>query len=160
MEPGDSTLHEAEQVLMRSRLDGSLVKDKARILVDLYVVDRLADEVRDRKNANWLEHARMLIRLGDMEPKSNQAVQGAGTGFSVNIVIPQGGQAPGAHNPLPAAEVPTTLTLDVTPTLIASNPDTELPPKPEGFKMQDFQLTRDLIGPQLPAAPITAKASA
>jgi len=136
---------------MRRRMDGSLVPIKAKLLVDDKVLPFLAHSVDD-PNIPWGCRFDAAKKIYDIAfPKEAGIANGGGAqGPFLTIVIPPTGQAPGAFNPLADAIDLPHMVLDFTPQPQAAALDDELPPKPEGFKMPGFELTRDLIGAPLP----------
>lgn len=156
--------YDLDEQLARGRADGSLIRTKAKMLLEHFGLPKLSDILNDPKSpaSTILDASRFLMRLADMEPKANTSAP-TGTQLNITFNIPTASQGPGQGNPLnitPGAAGPTT---KMTLSLGASSPDpiidqvcqadVDLPPKPEGFTMPDFVLTRDLIGPALPGAP-------
>lgn len=168
MAQGDNSLHEADQELMRRRLDGSLVIPKCRIAIDTWVIPLMIKIVNDdgQPFSTRMDAANWLTKVADVIPKAASAVANTTSAFQLNIVLPSPAgtkDAPVNITPVKAGPL-LTLTLPEP-----SNPSTintlkpydpeptpteeiidHLPPKPHGFEMPRFHLTNDLVGPTLP----------
>jgi len=137
--------------IVRGRKDGSLIRDKARMLYEYFALTKMADILQDPQQpvSVFMQIADHLAKTGDINPKANvQGMAGGGTGFSIQINMPNGQVAVGMPNITPTAPEPKTLTLSNLGTAEVD----ELPPKPPGFIMPDFLLSADLIGPPLKEA--------
>lgn len=137
--------YDLNQVLEQKRRDGSLIRDKARMMSEAWldrVYPRMVDP--DIPTSALMEIGKTLIELGDLKPKKDIGPVQSGPGFSITINIPQ----PGNNPPITL----TGTTLDITPDApVSSEPDdTEdlLPalagPVPTNFNTLDFQFNHDL----------------
>lgn len=134
--------------LTRGRMDGSLIRSKARMLLDEFGMITLANILRELGGpaSIKLDAIKQLVEIGDMKPKVNAPVA-TGTALNITFNMPPGvPPAPGMYNPLEAQPEAETLVIDLTPVVV----EDELPPIPEGFKVPDFKLTNDLVGLPLP----------
>lgn len=86
-----------------------------------------------------LDANRFLSKLADADPKPLVGPLGVGGGFSLTIITPTTGHAPGLGHGEIIEQAPVTLTMHAA----------ELPEQPDGFVMPPFALTRDLAGPPL-----------
>ena len=102
--------YELRDVLDTFRRDGSMIREKARVLIEEWlekIYPRMCDV--ETSTSSLLDIGKALMELGDMKPKANQPVA-TGPAFSVTISIPQGdGKAPitiegTASTPSPVAE--------------------------------------------------------
>lgn len=141
------------------RKDGTLIRDKARMLVEEVFLPQAfyAMTDPDASHQTRLDYAKQIIEIADVKPKQNQAQ--AGGGFTVNIMIPDQGK--------PMLSVTPVATLDG----VAIEPRTPEPVEPvkappavaPPFRVPDFQgvrmpgallaLNDDLRGPAVPTAP-------
>lgn len=90
------TDYELDDVLSTYRLDGSMLKAKARVLLEDWV-ERIYPRIQDETTPTntLLDIGKVLIELGDMKPKNQVTQQASGPGFSITINIPQNdGKAP------------------------------------------------------------------
>lgn len=112
--------YQLNDVLETYRLDGSLIRQKARVLTEAGL-DRayaiLMDP--DTPRSVFIDLMKYLMTLGDMVPKQTAQPQ-QGPAFSIQINIP------GQSQPM---------VIDATPVAAATNPidadPTELPPLPD-----------------------------
>jgi hypothetical protein len=96
--------YELEEELTRKRRDGSLIRDKAKMVVEamLDVLARkgLNPETSDAVRFQILDR---MVDLGDLKPKPNAMPTGqGGAAFAVQIILPPGAAAPGHPNVLTA----------------------------------------------------------
>lgn len=161
----ENTAHAGDLALQKLQLDGSMTRDKMRILIDMYGTPKLYDYLVDDRTtfSMFMEIMNFMAKLGDMFPKPNVSTLGAGAGsFSVNIIIPEGGAGPNRMiDVTPQAEPPPTLTLSVPsgsplkPLDAAVSPTARAkrqpPPKPQpglepgpptGIRIPDFNLIK------------------
>lgn len=142
--PTPDTDYNLPELLGTYRKDGSLIREKARVLVEDWL-DRIYPRMQDPETptSTLLAIGESLIRLGDLAPKAGAASTTPGSGFSITINIPQqngesititGRQAETAE-PAPM--------LDITD----FNP---LPPKPQWIPVPDFNLNAELSGGVVP----------
>lgn len=127
------------------RKDGSLIREKARVLVEDWL-DRIYPRMQDpdTPTSSLLAIGETLIKLGDMAPKAGTGAP-AGPAFSITINIPQGDgkdaitiTGTAQHTGEPEAPM-----LDITD----FNP---LPPKPQWIPVPDFNLNAELSGGLVP----------
>lgn len=151
------TDYELRDELEVKRKDGSLIRDKCRMLVEDVIIPQAFYALTDPEasHATKLDYARQIIDIADVKPKPN--VQPPGAGFAVNIVIPEHGAKP-TLNVTPATidgvaiERAAPHTLEPDP--LAAQPAAA----PVPFKVPDFVTGRfpalddDLRGP-VPAQP-------
>ena len=134
------------QVLETYRRDGSMIREKSRVLVEEWL-DRLYPRLidPDLPTSGLIEIGKTLIELGDLKPKNNAVQQASGPGFSITINIPSQTGAP-------------ITVIDGTATVVEDKEEPEeleasdqLCGMPEhiGFKVPDFDLNDDLMGPAL-----------
>jgi hypothetical protein len=100
--------YELRQVLDAYRKDGSLIREKARVLTEEgleYIYSRMVQE--DLSTAGLLDILKYLAEIGDLKPKQSTTPQNAGAGFSITINIPQGDKPPITID-AQAVDVPTT----------------------------------------------------
>jgi hypothetical protein len=84
-----------EEVLEAMRKDGSLIREKARVLTEdglerLY--RRMCDN--DLPHGVLLDIMKYLAEIGDLKPKTLKDPSNAGPGFSITINIPQQNSEP------------------------------------------------------------------
>ena len=134
---GDSTAHEAEQELMRRRLDGTLVPAKMRIIFDMHAVDWLNDQLLDPTVSfgSKMDIIKLIARLGDLEPNKNVIPIQAHEKFNltINVQPPALGGVGSAGQQMvnvTPAPVPPTLTLNLAPTGEAAPTADRLEPDP------------------------------
>lgn len=78
-----------EEVLAAFRRDGSLIREKARVLTEEgleYLYRRMVDE--DLSTSAFLDVLKYLAEIGDLKPKTSQQLTAPGPGFSITINIP------------------------------------------------------------------------
>lgn len=156
----DQERDELRQLLAKLRTDGTLIREKAKTLLEHLGLDECFHVLTDvdAPHSMKLETLKFLMRLADMEPKPN-AMPATSDRFSININIPT----------LTTAVVPS-VTIDAQPierdppdappdTLegrygdqaepldLAEEPP---PPAPEPLRVRDF----DLTGTPPPASPL------
>jgi hypothetical protein len=84
------TDYDMDEVLGTYRLDGSMLRTKARILLEDWI-ERIYPRLQDTTTptSTLLDIGKTLIELGDMKPKTNAQPVATGPGFSITINIPQ-----------------------------------------------------------------------
>jgi hypothetical protein len=80
-----------DDVMRTYRLDGTMAREKARVLVEGPWMDRVYHAIMDPElpRSTLLAIGQTLIKLGDLEPKKDAPAAQAGPGFSITINIPQ-----------------------------------------------------------------------
>lgn len=124
------------------RKDGSLIREKARVLVEDWL-DRIYPRLQDPETptSTLLSIGESLIRLGDLVPKQG-VVAGGGGGFSITINIPEGkdgtkGITISGRSSSDESSAPEIIDIkDFNP----------LPAKPAWIEVPDFNLNADLSG--------------
>lgn len=142
----DDSDYELEKALEIKRRDGSLIREKSRMLLEEGLPTIYARmSAQDVSTSAFMEIMKYLAELGDMKPKTAAPVVVPGAGFSITINVPQNavGPAPviieGTASPVSSEE-----TIDALPSF-----DDALPDAPPNFNTPDFQFNHDLM---LPAA--------
>jgi len=135
--------YQLEEVLETYRRDGSMIREKSRVLVEEWldrVYPRMVDP--DIPTSALMEIGKTLIELGDLKPKKDITPTQTGPGFSITINIPQSDGKP-----------PITIEGTATPVAPVGSDDDdtveELPAPPTGetnFNTPDFQFNHDLTG--------------
>lgn len=82
--------YELEEVLETYRRDGSMIREKSRVLVEEWL-DKLYPRMIDPdiSTSALLEVGKVLIELGDLKPKKDMGPAQVGPNFSISINIPQ-----------------------------------------------------------------------
>lgn len=142
--------YKTADVLEVYRKDGSMIREKSRVLVEVWldkIYPRLVDP--DLPTSGLLEIGKALVELGDLKPKNTTLQQTTGPGFSITINIPQSGQTIDVIEG--TSEVVTKPRKSKAKVRIEELD--ALPPMPDhiGIKVPDFELTDDLMGPVLEA---------
>jgi hypothetical protein len=101
-----SSDYELQQVLAAMRRDGSLIREKARVLTE----DGLAELYRrmqdgELSTSTFLDVMKYLAEVGDLKPKQHNTPQ-SGPGFSITINIPQEKTEPITLEAVPDEEAP------------------------------------------------------
>lgn len=101
------------QVLSTYRRDGTMIKDKARVLLENWLdraYGRMCDP--DMPSSVLLDYGKILMQLADAGPKANSAPEKPGGGFSISINIPTAtgvinitGVTPEDDNPQPMTDM-------------------------------------------------------
>jgi len=127
--------YELREVLDTYRRDGSMVREKARVLVEDWL-DRIYPRMTDDTipTSALLEIGKTLIELGDLKPKKDVALANQGPGFSITINIPQSdGKAP--------------ITIEGTATPVEQDEEDDfLAALPTHVTAPGFDLDDDLVG--------------
>ena len=135
--------YELKEVLDTFRRDGSMIREKSRVLVEDWLerlYPRMADP--DIPTSALLEIGKTLIELGDLKPKKELAQANTGPGFSITINIPQSDGKP-------------PITIEGTASPVTSDPDdtdanedmvAALPERTTQFTAPGFDLDTDLAG--------------
>ena len=136
--------YQLTQVLETYRRDGSMIREKSRVLVETWldqIYPRLMDP--DIPTSGLIEIGKTLIELGDLKPKNAVQAYTGGPGFSITINIP-------SHTGTPITVIDSTA-VEVENSEEQLEASDELCGMPEhiGFKVPDFELNDDLMGPQL-----------
>lgn len=142
--------YKTADVLEVYRKDGSMIREKSRVLVEVWldkIYPRLVDP--DLPTSGLLEIGKALVELGDLKPKNTTLQQNTGPGFSITINIPQSGTSQPVIEG--TSEVVTKPRKSKAKVMIEQLD--ALPPMPDhiGIKVPDFELTDDLMGPVLEA---------
>jgi len=117
------TDYDLEKALETYRKDGSLIREKARMLVEKWL-----DQVYPRMVSSetptsvLLDMGKALMELGDLKPKNQPVPQQQGAGFSITINVP----SPNGGKPV---VIEGTLAPDPQPAVAIDFDD--LPPAPE-----------------------------
>lgn len=128
---------EIEDALAEMRRDGSLIREKSRLMVETWL-ERIYPRMvsTETPTSTLVEIGKTLIELGDLKPKKDLAVAATGPAFSITIQLPDtnGGK-------------PITITSTTTPenaeyTEVETLDD--LPPAPVNFNLPSFALNSDL----------------
>lgn len=135
--------YKLQEVLETYRRDGSLIREKSRVLVETWldqIYPRLVDP--DMPTSGLIEIGKTLIELGDLKPKNAVQANTSGPGFSIVIQLPHAGA------PITVIDSTAVAVKNPEEQLEASD---ELSAMPEhiGIKVPDFDLNDDLMGPQL-----------
>lgn len=143
--PTPDTDYNLPDLLGTYRKDGSLIREKARVLVEDWL-DRIYPRMQDPETptSTLLAIGESLIRLGDLAPKQGAQGAPAGAGFSITINIPQQNGESITITGRAAEEPAAQPMLDITD----FNP---LPPKPQWIPVPDFNLNAELSGGVVPA---------
>ena len=135
--------YELEKVLDTYRRDGSMIREKSRVMTEeglepLY--RRMVDP--DIPTSALLEIMKFLSELGDLKPKKELAQTNQGPAFSITINIPQSDGKP-------------PITIEGTASPVTSDPDdtdanedmvAALPERTTQFTAPGFDLDTDLAG--------------
>ena len=139
--------YDIDAELERRRADGSLIKMKARMLLETEGLPAVFGMLKSEKvpEALKLEANKFLMKLGDLEPKQSQQVA-TGPGFSITINLGESNE-PKTVSVAPAsiAEVSSddeVVEGELVETILSSVE--ELPPAPTQFKIPDFSFADDL----------------
>lgn len=143
--------YKTTDILEVYRKDGSMIREKSRVLVEVWldkIYPRLVDP--DLPTSGLLEIGKALIELGDLKPKNSALQQVTGPGFSITINIPQSG----AEQPVIEGTAEVVTKPKKSKAKVRNDAAEELdalPPMPDhiGIKVPDFELTDDLMGPVL-----------
>ena len=143
--------YDIDTELERRRMDGSLIRMKARMLLEAEGLPAVFRMLKDGEvpGSLKLEANKFLMKLGDLEPKAAQQVA-TGPGFSININL---GDTNESKTISVAAATITTDSSDdevvegeLVETILSSVED--LPPSPNGpFRIPDFSFDDDLAQP-------------
>ena len=138
--------YELKEVLDTFRRDGSMIREKSRVLVEDWL-ERLYPRMADPgiPTSALLEIGKTLIELGDLKPKKELAQTSQGPAFSITINIPQSDGKP----PI-TIEGYATERDDEAPTT-SESPDMQemvaaLPERTTQFTAPGFELDSDLAG--------------
>jgi hypothetical protein len=143
--------YKTQDILEVYRKDGSMIREKSRVLVEVWldkIYPRLVDP--DLPTSGLLEIGKALIELGDLKPKNTALQQVTGPGFSITINIPQSDtDQPVIEGTAEVVTKPRKSKAKVR--TVTSEELDALPPMPDhiGIKVPDFELTDDLMGPVL-----------
>lgn len=136
------------EVLETYRKDGSLIREKARVLLEDWfdrIYPRLADP--DTPTSTLIDISKILVEVGDMKPKATSTAP-QGPGFSITINIPQPDGRPPitvtsiAEGDIQEAEFSTPLQVQPAHQTIQPITHTEEPPTPEDIKELDGLMER------------------
>lgn len=90
--------YDVDDVMEIWRRDGSLLREKARILLEAEGMPKIFLKLQDSElpHSVFIDLVKVLVELGDMKPKQNtQNVAQTGPQFSISITIPSiGGNPP------------------------------------------------------------------
>lgn len=150
------TDYDAREEMARRKRDGSLMRDKARmILEELFFPQAIyALEDPEVSHQTKLDYVKQLVPIADVVPRQNTAPSGAG--FTVNIVLPEPStltpSQPSLLNVSPGSPVPV-----FEPPVFAEPVPVEVQGS-QGFRVPDFAgmglpMTKDLAGPPVPVPP-------
>lgn len=115
--------------------NGLTFKAKVAMLAEDLLLDAWAAAKNSESGSLKLDVAKYLTKVADLEPKQNAAVPAGGSGFVININLPEQYKAQvAAGGAQPAAP-----TIDVTPT--QPSEVQELPAGPAPFIVPDFNLS-------------------
>ncbi len=142
------TDYDLEEVLEAKRLDGSLIRDKSRALIEVgldKVYPRLVDP--DIPTSALMEIMKYLAEIGDMKPKKEAVQAATGPGFSITINIPQAGGAPPIT--IEGTATPVSTEFDDEDDEDEEEPTLALTGEPPevNFNTLDFQFNTDLMLP-------------
>lgn len=133
--------YEIQQVLDVYRRDGSMIREKAKVLVEEWL-DKVYPRMMDPElpTSALMEIGKTLIELGDLKPKKDLATQNTGPGFSITINIPQSDGKP-----------PITIEGTAQPSYTSDEDDTDetqeiLPAPPVNFNTPAMDFNMDLMG--------------
>lgn len=138
-----------EDVLEAKRRDGSLIREKARVLTEDWldkVYPRMCDP--DISTTALMDIGKTLMELGDLKPKKDITPAQTGPGFSITINIPT--SQPNGHDPIVIEGVALPVEPDYAAPYSSEPDDTEdlLPALdgagPVNFNTLDFQFNHDL----------------
>jgi hypothetical protein len=112
--------YDPEALFSQMRLDGSLIKKKARaIYEEVFLPEAVAVLVDPEASASMkLDYGKHVAEIADLKPKANQVAVGGGT--SLQIVI----NAPAGFVPAPPPKRASmeSAPIDVTPKVISTDP--------------------------------------
>jgi hypothetical protein len=138
-----------EELVAKLRADGTLIREKAKTLLEHLGIPELHRQLRDpdTSNTHKLDVIKYLSKLSDVDPKPT-AQASTGERFTINISMP-GAATPG----VPPATPP--ITIDAVPVpLPPEEPEPEAP-GPQPFPVPGFKLDMNLVG-YAPSVPPTA----
>ena len=144
--------YELEQVMDVYRRDGSMIREKSRVLVEEWL-DRLYPRMVDQDipTSALLEIGKVLIDLGDLKPKKDIGPVQQGPGFSITINIPQ----PDGNPPITIEGTAIERSEDGYTSPVTSDGDdmdeeddaiAALPERTTHFTAPGFDLDDDLVG--------------
>jgi hypothetical protein len=137
--------YDLDDVLTRYRLDGTTVREKARLTLDEQFMPqawrRMADE--HAPTSTIVELAKVLIDLGDMKPKPSTTPTNA-PGFSITINIPQSDGKPPIV--IEGETIPTADDTQDSDEIPGTNPTALLPPDPVNFNTPAMDFAVGLPG--------------
>jgi len=83
------TDYDLQKVMDTYRRDGSLIREKARVLVEKWLDQVYPRMISDETPTSvLLDMGKALMELGDLKPKNQPVLQQQGAGFSITINVP------------------------------------------------------------------------
>lgn len=140
--------YDLDTILETYRQDGSLMRAKARIILEEAFLPKAYARLNDNDvtTSAAVDLAKILVDIGDVKPKPSNTPTQAGAGFSITINIPQ-----------PNGEPPITIEAESTEAPCSSDEhdtqDTQIPGTiPTNFNTPAMDFNFDL-GASVPALP-------
>lgn len=131
---------EIEAALLEMQRDGTLIREKSRLLVETWL-DKIYPRMvsTETSSATLIEIGKVLIELGDLKPKKDLATGPVGPSFSITIQLPD--------NPTPITIRSDQVSEEAEYTEVSNPVAEELATTGEmNFNLPSFPLNSDLYG--------------